>query len=388
MARTSEQEGGKANTRKRKLNLIYFVDSARTKSLAIPLLQLKILGAMLFLLVAWSIASTAAIGWLLVEKTDLAHRLQASLATVFDYESRYDGVYDIAYPAEHRKHPGSMASSAPSSPSENPQLALKSPAHQYDAESMATDRPQASGTPPPGSASESGGAYASASRPSIQNEKNTYDQRLASASGAVAPGREAPTTTTVTASTGPSTVPTGGGAQPQSISSRGDQTKAHPTAVVPNPEQSATAPGTPAGTAPTAGSSTKKDFESIISVTNPVLEPKGGELELRFDLTNRSSKARAEGYLWAVAEFKTDEGKTIYVGAPTGIDVNERGEPRNPRLSASFGIRHFKRKSFTFPYAKGRTGTFTAIRISVMDKTGADRTTYNVPIDIRVPKRS
>ena len=123
-------------------------------------------------------------------------------------------------------------------------------------------------------------------------------------------------------------------------------------------------------------------------MTNPVLEPKKGQLDLRFDLTNRTSKARAEGYIWAIAEFKGDDGRTLYQGAPGRIDGNEKGEARNPKLSAPFGIRHFKRKSFTFPYFKDRSGTFTAIRIVVTDKTGNDRTTYNVPVEIRIPKGS
>ena len=73
-------------------------------------------------------------------------------------------------------------------------------------------------------------------------------------------------------------------------------------------------------------------------------------LELRFDLTNKSS-TRAEGYIWAVAEFRPDEGGVKYLGAPGSIDTGADGEPSRPERSVVFGIRHFKKKSFSFPFS-------------------------------------
>src|SRR3712207_2155398 len=102
MART-DTEASPKNARKRQLNIIYFVDSARTKSLSIPTFRLKLIGLLLVLLVAWSAGSAATIAWLHEGKSDLAHRLEASLATIFEYESRYDRVYETAYPPEGRQ---------------------------------------------------------------------------------------------------------------------------------------------------------------------------------------------------------------------------------------------------------------------------------------------
>jgi hypothetical protein len=309
MARSSAPEAGKPSARKRQLNLIYFVDSARTKSLALPLGRLKLLGAMLFVLVAWSIGSAVLVIRLHEGKADVTQQLEASLATIFEYESRYDHVYEKAYPGEGRK-----AAQQPKT------LATQSPE---------PDDPSAALEPGPATA---GAVPSAAAEPA--------PKAVAAAPKAVT---AAPT---VKPSEKPSEKPT------------------------------ATAANEP------------KVLDALISVTNPVLEPKEGQLELRFDLTNKSTKERAEGYLWAVAEFKTTDGQTLYFGAPSGIEVSESGEPRQPQRSASFGIKHFKKKSFSFPYAKDRPGTFTGIRIGVMDKTGSDRTTYNVPVEIRVPKGS
>jgi hypothetical protein len=318
MARSSAQEAGKPSARKRQLNLIYFVDSARTNSLALPLGRLKLLGVMLFVLVAWSIGSTVLVISLHEGRADLTQRLEASLATIFEYESRYDHVYEKAYPAEGRKaaQPKTVAM-LPPQPDAPPAALMTGPA-------------------------AAGAVPSSAAEPAIR----AAEPALNAAESA-------------------------------------------PKAAEPAPKVVLAASAAKAGDKPSEAATDKaKELDSLISVTNPVLEPKDGQLELRFDLTNKSSKERAEGYLWAVAEFKTADGQTLYFGAPSGIEVGESGEPRHPQRSASFGIKHFKKKSFSFPYAKDRPGTFTGIRIGVMDKTGSDRTTYNVPVEIRVPKGS
>lgn len=84
--------------RKRQLNVIYFIDSARTRSFALPLGRLNLLLIGAGTLGIWSISSLVVIGCLLRDREDMASRLRGSLATIFDYETRDEHVFDLAYP--------------------------------------------------------------------------------------------------------------------------------------------------------------------------------------------------------------------------------------------------------------------------------------------------
>ena len=48
----------------------------------------------------------------------------------------------------------------------------------------------------------------------------------------------------------------------------------------------------------------------------------------------------------------------------------------------------FTKKSFSFPFIKDKAGMFTGVKIGVMDRSGDERTTYRVPVEIRVGKRN
>jgi hypothetical protein len=122
-----------------------------------------------------------------------------------------------------------------------------------------------------------------------------------------------------------------------------------------------------------------------VVVGNPVIENGGNALQVKFDLTNKSS-GRTEGYIWAVASFRNDKGETSYIADPPNVGIKGDGEVADITKSSNFGIRKFKKMSFTFPVNKELNGTFTGIKIGVTDKAGANRTTYNVPVEIKVGK--
>ncbi len=262
----------KASLRKRQLNVIYFVDSARTRSFALPISRLNVILFGVLALLTWSVAAAFLIVWLTKDREEVAGQLRASLATVFEYEARHDNAYDIAYP------PAGKASAA---------------------KVAAVPSPAPAPSPPPAAAE-------------------------------TAAAKNAPATS----------------------AEEGDEE---------------------------AGN---------VTVSNPVLSAGSNALELQFDLTNKSENDRAEGFIWAVAEFKTDQGERIFIGAPKEIQVQDEGEPKLPQKSSSFNIRRFKKKGFSFPFVKGKSGVFTGVKIGVMNRSGDDKTTYKVPVEIRVGKRS
>lgn len=89
----------KTKPRKQFLNVVYFVDSSRTKTLKIPMSRVYLMLFCALLLVGWAISSTAVISLLVKDRTDLALSLRQSMQTIFDFESLYEGVYETAYPA-------------------------------------------------------------------------------------------------------------------------------------------------------------------------------------------------------------------------------------------------------------------------------------------------
>lgn len=290
--------------RRRQLNVIYFIDSARTRSFSLSLGQLNVLLLLFFGTIVWSVASVGLIVWLADGQGQLAGQLRTALTTVFEYETRYEGAYEVAYPTGDKTSRPTMAS-APS-------------------EAKAVDV-QARPTAP----AESTGAITGTAPP--EDEAADTSQPVA------------------------------------------DVEESSPSSAAP-PVQ------------PAVSGDPVPSEELAVAVGNPVLEASGNALELRFDLTSKASQDRAEGYVWAVAEFTADDGQKMYIGAPSSIQVKADGEPTYPQRSAIFGIKRFKKKIFSFPLIKEKAGTFTGVRIGVMDRNGTNKTTYNVPVQIRVGK--
>jgi hypothetical protein len=86
--------------RKRQLNVIYFIDSSKTHTLTMSLNQFRWVLVFFLILLLWSGISIAIVAGLQVEKSSLKQRLQVALSTVFDYETRVDNVFELAYPPQ------------------------------------------------------------------------------------------------------------------------------------------------------------------------------------------------------------------------------------------------------------------------------------------------
>lgn len=89
----------KTKQRKQFLNIVYFVDSSKTRTMKIPLGRVQLFLFCALILIGWSVASFALIGVLLRDRSDLLSNLKHSMQTVFEFESLYDGVYETAYPS-------------------------------------------------------------------------------------------------------------------------------------------------------------------------------------------------------------------------------------------------------------------------------------------------
>jgi hypothetical protein len=274
----------KTKPRKQFLNVVYFVESSRTRTLKIPMTRVHLMLFCALLLIGWSVASAAIISLLIRDRADLVVNLKQSMQAVFDFESLYDGVYEMAYPAG-KLQPAKVAVQ-PAAPAAEKPAEVSAPA------------------------------------------KSSARQPVAAA-----------------------------------VESK-SQTPAEPV----EKKDAVEKPGS--------------GLDVIVS--NPVVKTNSERMNLTFDLTNKDATDKSEGYLWAIAEFKTDTGETHILKAPLTIDVNEKGEIEDHKKASYFAIRRFKRNDFNFQLLQGQAGTVVGAKIGISDKSGLNKMIYDVPLRIKV----
>lgn len=282
--------------RERHLNVVYFIDSSRTHSIRINLVYARWLLAGAVGLTLWSLLSLAwivSLGSVLKTTRD---QLSSALGSVFDYQVKYDKVFDKAYP----------------------DAALQ-------------------------------GYYAEGSHLPANNPL-TPEERVAEK----APSDASPSKETVAA---------------QAV------TKDAASAIAAVP---AAAPVTPANTAmtktsdTTATSSDKQDgkFGSLDIQKATLAKASDGKLNLAFDMTNRETKNKAEGYVWAIMSLHLADGTTKNLVAPPTARLNSAGVVENPMSAYRFSIQRYKKKDFSFSTPAGDGWSVASIKIVYSDPTG------------------
>ncbi len=127
---TSNKTGQKiaqTASRKRWLNFIYFVDAKETKSFKVRLDIARMIGVAVILGFIWFIASFFVIGNLLSRRNLDEIKIKSLLATVFDYQTRHDSVYEAAY--EDKTADPEKDSQLPSSDDETDTLRVTDPSN-------------------------------------------------------------------------------------------------------------------------------------------------------------------------------------------------------------------------------------------------------------------
>jgi hypothetical protein len=275
----TQGRGESKPARKRQLNVIYFVDSSRTRSFKIPLGRLNALIVLFIGLCVWSVASVYIFVELVGDRQEIAGRLVTSSSTIFEYESQYDRAYDVAYP-NMVKDPKAVSTAA-----------------------AAED----AGDPDP--------------------EEEDAELKAATAAGAQ---------------------------------------KVNATASVEN----------------------KKNKKSLsVEVENPVIEETATDLKLVFKVSN-TGNMKANGFVWAIAEFFPDKGPVQYLAAPQGILLDSKGIAQKPSGGYRFSIRRFKVKRFKFPIPQGVAGSFKSIRIELIGYKSNSPSVFKIPVDIRIDSES
>ena len=86
--------------RTRYLNIVYFIESARSHTLRINLAHARWAAGASILVFTWAVGSIFWITALRFQITAARNRLETSLTAIFDYQIKNDKVFDLAYPPD------------------------------------------------------------------------------------------------------------------------------------------------------------------------------------------------------------------------------------------------------------------------------------------------
>ncbi len=86
------------------LNVIYFIDSNKTHSFKLSIGGVKLIAVGLALVGVWTIVSFVGITYFVSEHRQYENRAKRHLATIFEYQNRYENVFEKAYP-DFKKEP-------------------------------------------------------------------------------------------------------------------------------------------------------------------------------------------------------------------------------------------------------------------------------------------
>lgn len=308
--------------RKPQLSIIYFIDSNKTKTVTINLTYFKIGASFLGILLLWAVTSPSIFWYFEQSRQESLADLRQALAAIFDYQVRFEDVYETAYPDSERVNGQNRGT-----------LALKN-SNEKNSNRAQQGRNQVATNIGP---TTNGGFNQNTVQSAIQTPSaNTKQAQLQKSTTQIA--EDSPTTTAAT------------------------------------PEMTLRFNPVPQPNA-TVG----------VVVENPSVALGEKNLEFFFDLRNTLSQDKAEGLIWAVATFETDQGTKSYIGVPSYIRVSTDGQALNPEKGYRFAIMRFRRKSFVFNYpGKDFNGRCTNIRLTVRGRSNTDRVEYATPMDVKV----
>ncbi len=97
MGQESSQLASKAPGR-RQLNIVYFIDSARTRSTSISMTKIYVIMFVCSLILFWAIASIFLLIKIARNNQEVQQHLQGVKQALFEYQVQYDQVFETAYP--------------------------------------------------------------------------------------------------------------------------------------------------------------------------------------------------------------------------------------------------------------------------------------------------
>lgn len=257
------------NTRPKQqlLNLICFLDGGKTRTFKVSLAFVKTCIVILVLLVCWATIGSALFIRNIVETNRVSTRLQSALDTIFEYQVKYDSVFEKVYPTERR-------------------VAHEKPKSEVQIQAQTKSTPN----------------------PTVQTQALAKAVNLLNA---------------------------------KHLNIR-----------------------------------TTNQDHSLLTIESPTLVKDGNHLNLSIALRNRKGQSRAEGLLWAIAEWQDPEGKIFTTRAPE----KTKGKSSPDSIEGNtFSIRQYKVKTLSFQIPD-TASTLSKVEIWLADRN-SNKSSFEIVVN-------
>jgi len=316
MRRTPNQTSPSEKTRY--LNIVYFVESARSHTIRVNLTHARWAIGALAVVAVWAIGSVFWIINLQYQSAKTRDRLETALTTIFDYQIKNEKVFEQAYPPEATNGYYSELAQLPSNnPLSDHNSGKETP--------VATEHVAAVKQTPPASAP-------------AKTETAPLTQR----------------TVATEAKKNPETLPppTSAPVSNKHADKANDKIKSETTVAA-----------------------------TSLEISGAKLSKSENKIALTFNIQNKNSH-RAEGFIWAVAMIAQENGQVKPIASPayTKIDPNS-GAVLSARSAYRFSILRFKTKEFDFKVPASSAWKLTKLTIHLTDLEGAHEQKVEVPVE-------
>ena len=343
----------------RKINIVYFLDSAKSRSFQISLRSAAILG---FFWVAFPVL--AIIGML--GSSDRALKIQLLSSqnrdlrkSLFEYQKRYEGAYAAAYPDSEGVSGGPAVNTAIASenlPTEKQKKAKELVERELNFASESANNPNLS---------------SSASNAEIQNGERAKESQ--------SPHSKKDTASSLSLSAKKFHSGEKKSDQP-SIALEGTvEIKDGPR----SPSADTTMASKSSGVKESVGDSLElisaKKGPSFPQISNPRLEQKDGAYLVKFELRSIPANTPLSGHLWLVGEFEND-GKKIFYTSPKNVEVDAFGVIKLTGAGERYRVRNFTAKFLRLNVGSSKKIELRKMTIGISDESG-NRSSY--PIDLQ-----
>lgn len=353
--------------KKRKLNIVYFLDSSKSKSFQISLRTALFLVAAILGIQIWALGSIFTNSKNVLQIQLLSSENKNLRKSLFDYQTRYDGAYAAAYPDNETSSSSTKVNTAIAP--ENLPTEKWNQAQKLAAKGITATKLNADGDSVTASEFQKPVEHKVSEPEALQTKKSTSsveDQGSASKVKNEVQKTTAGKTPPVTVG---SNLSSGQASGPASSSSSG--------ALVEG--------GSPASEESTLKlainnqeNTQDKKNGSFPQISNAKVEQKDGKYLVKFELRSVPANTQLSGHLWLVGEFERD-GKKVFYTSPKSVDVDDSGMIKATNAGERYRVRNFTAKFLTLTVDAAKTTELRKMSIGISDEAG-NKSSF--PIDL------
>lgn len=126
---------------------------------------------------------------------------------------------------------------------------------------------------------------------------------------------------------------------------------------------------------------TSKGWQVVVQ--RPLFNVAGNEFSLQFRIVNTTKTGkRLTGHVWAQAKLRTAGGQHLTLIAPQGLQIDDKGKPRDLSKARPYRIRRRKLEKLIFTLPKGEAGEIEELTVVMRDRAD-NRANYTFPLGVK-----